>query len=369
MPRDLSVIAQATAFQQNCGLNVLIQALNDRPQVMAPVVAEEFRTAFNQYYNTNLNAAECGQCLSGITSPVHREILLGPVLRSMFGLPHFRDLVRSETVNPGTRLEDIEIMHLANYFGFRVESYSSFKVQAKEAIKHKLAQAHGEIPAALLSAPTEAEIQAEIDTMGAHAEERNRLQMYDQNIQNASTGANPPVVKLWNACGSHFERILESTAAAAAHNRWYASSINRFPYSDDHALQIKQAIHAALISTPKNFNVSAVLTNFEHNTNSQNTKGSAHTAKSSSNSAKPFAGFFNGFKQKVSEMAKGLGEGVAKFGAQLKGAVSGAGAFASSLNSFASLGRKISSSNGIEGWLGKIIEGTVITAAFTSLPK
>jgi hypothetical protein len=132
MPIDVNKIAKTTAFGQNCALNalshVLIKHILEEDgkggaaggRVNLIPHFNELLRAFKQYYKLpwKFKAPDLVQVLKNTENPAHREILLGPVLRTM--------LLNNRLKKPNTPLFATNIYPLANKFGISVQSYNDF---------------------------------------------------------------------------------------------------------------------------------------------------------------------------------------------------------------------------------------------------
>jgi len=141
-------VAYLTGYQENCGLNGLCHVIMeniDNPKIQTkPFFNAKLLDAFKKHYNDpTLDMAGLKNLLKGIKNPVHQEIVLGPVLRSL--LPDAYNVRKNPLRTlPPARLAEMnktnvpltadEVQYLAAQFGVRVESYEDPANPNKDAL-------------------------------------------------------------------------------------------------------------------------------------------------------------------------------------------------------------------------------------------
>lgn len=212
--------ARTSGFQNNCALNALVHTLNKKTikdrinEAVSAVAPTPLQTnirasttklvnEFNQYYGlTGADAVkdwnELGQKLEGLDSSLHREVVLGPVLRQM--------LAPSLKANTTDELEDTEVLGLANGFGLNVESYCSWQADGGTNVIPAPANPHPQMP----------------NSIGT--------------------------LKLFNTVG-HWEFEGEDGAEVAIHNQYYdGSNLARPLYRTKYVARLRAAIRAGLLA-------------------------------------------------------------------------------------------------------------------------
>lgn len=251
MPQTSGVIPVArraanSSYMYNCGLNALTHVLvENMDNVDIPLPAkQELLQKFDALYGTNLHTDANGwdrltQQLRGLQNPIHREIVLGPVLRQMSNV----DLLLEEGESGWEGLYDTEIMFIANKFGIEVSSYITY-----EAFKNKLLKAkREELGVERLTLAQEAELNvdyAAILANPAHEQHPDNNQLEGENVL---AGARVATLDLLNT-GNHYERGV-TEAAAGVHNTHYTNNRQwgryRYNYRRDGA-SIARAIGTAV---------------------------------------------------------------------------------------------------------------------------
>lgn len=131
MPFRTGFTAQISAYNQGCGLHCLAHAfvLNLKHNRFAPDVEqralEDLILAFKEEYPAaaDLTIAEFRKILvEDLQNPLHREVVLGPVLRRMLNRGAYENFH-----NPGVPVPEDLIIPLGARLGMRVESYSTLK--------------------------------------------------------------------------------------------------------------------------------------------------------------------------------------------------------------------------------------------------
>jgi len=287
MPIDIKLLAETTAFHHNCGLNSLVHVLVKnvrRGRIPLPRLVA-FCKAFNEYYKSRLSTDTFIKTIPDIKNPVDLEIILGPVLRSMYKLPEIqRDIDvarRDEVLKPLAALDDIEVMAMANFFGIRVESYNSIRCYAIEFLRHRDPhhpldeKAIQEKIRELRAGPVDLENRDYLE--GAHGEQQEERLNVWLGVWFKALG-DVPVLRLRHNGAGHFEYEEESQKSKEEHNKFYEEYKRMFPsdkfprgfpdldaldaggFPNPHSLDALQAkISAALNGPAAAINLSAVM--------------------------------------------------------------------------------------------------------------
>lgn len=206
---DKARLAKTTGFQHNCGLHglarVLVRELRLRRGTVDPQAIKSLCEAFNRFYSTRTSAVDLSpkefvEAIISLENPIDVEIVLGPVLRSMFDLDQIKHDIpeerRKKVLNPGEFIDDVDVMVLANYLGIRVESYSS-----------------------------SSRVRPDFDNLHLHAGTQSK-KLRDRNPANA---AHALVLKLWNQGFQHFEYEEETPAEKSRLDKFYDEYNAHFP--------------------------------------------------------------------------------------------------------------------------------------------
>lgn len=378
---NLNLVARTSGFKANCGLEALAHTIIENIHKIDPIALDRLRAAFNAYTQATppLSHAEFITAITGLDSPVHRGLVLTPALRAMLTLPDVLppDMLnayqKALSANEEVHVDDIYLMHLANVFKIKVDSFTSCEHYARTVVSGGFRARLGlrsnkPIPVAELDV-LNAKIKEETERLRKeNYDEKNHLGQFSQPYPTVAT------LKLWNS-GGHFERILNNPDQVAAHNRYYSD--RQYIYSTIDAEPIRKRIQVALNNRSiRNPNLSELLTQYEREALA---KSSASTTTSSSTDNWGFTDVFKDFGRSVSNavkgmgdslsgIAKGIGEKISTAGSAAKSAITEAGAFASSMKELTSLGNSIS--NAFSGMDWKKITagiGTLFNQLFEQL--
>jgi len=154
-------VAKLTEYQQNCGLNglahVIVENIDKIGASAHAASLDSLSVAFAKFYNLPAPFARAQMIahLKSIKNPVHLEVVLGPVLRTMLvkarhsrrpELGYAVDAVAkgkdgkteaerlAEIGNPNEPLIATEVLYLADTFGIRVETYEDLAKPTDDAL-------------------------------------------------------------------------------------------------------------------------------------------------------------------------------------------------------------------------------------------
>lgn len=120
--------AKTSNYQNNGPLNALVHALvakqaNGQPVIQPdPALQRELSQAFYDEWGTYLSLQQLTNIIEHTTDPMHREMLLGPVLRRMSAADEGE---QGDSGSPEVSVE--AVAKLGKRFGIRVESYKDYE--------------------------------------------------------------------------------------------------------------------------------------------------------------------------------------------------------------------------------------------------
>jgi len=301
MPYNPKLTAEATGFQQGCGLHALANAyvLNLKGNRLSPTeekrTLELLFTAFKHEYLDahDLTLAEFRKILvDDLENPIHREIILGPVLRRMLdNTAHERHRDSLEALDypnyhqPHQPVPEDLIISLGVRLGMKVESYTTLRalvdghplVKDFKQVRENRDVAIEELPLVERKAATEArnralaevrakaaaeirasgmyQFEGEMPLRGDEKEEAEKLYRDIGCLRMGAEGAALPpgarVLKIFNEAGGHWEweyNIRDSDVENQGEVELYNSDYtpNRVSFFDEYGDDLKDCFARVL---------------------------------------------------------------------------------------------------------------------------